>query len=92
MLTSIVPESSSISAVRAKVDIYNGATLVKTCTCEDFLQDFSLYKVTIYLLLTVSFKPLPALKTGAFLAGILIAFFVYGRKIQRKRLGNADSL
>lgn len=44
MLTSIVPESSSISAVRAKVDIYNGATLVKTCTCEDFLQDFSLYR------------------------------------------------
>ena len=33
---------SSMSRVEAKVDIYNGATLVKTCTCSDVLKDFKL--------------------------------------------------
>ncbi len=34
--------TSSTDAIMAKVDIYNGATLVKTCTCSDDLQDFTI--------------------------------------------------
>lgn len=44
MLQTIVPESSSISALRAMVGLYDGSTLLKTCTCGDYLQDFSLYR------------------------------------------------
>ena len=33
---------SSMSTVKAKVDLYNGSTLVKTCTCSDVLEKFSL--------------------------------------------------
>ena len=31
---------SSTSAVRAKVELYNGSTLAATCACSDYLQDF----------------------------------------------------
>ena len=34
-----------MSRVRAKVDIYLGDTLVKTCTCSDLLQDFKVTRV-----------------------------------------------
>lgn len=37
--------NSSINAVKAKVELYNGSTLVKTCTCSDFLQDFTVSRV-----------------------------------------------
>ena len=40
MITTNIPISSSISAVKAKVDIYNGTTLVQSCTCSEHLQDF----------------------------------------------------
>ena len=39
MITTNIPSSTSISAVRAKVDISNGSTLV-SCTCSDYLQEF----------------------------------------------------
>ena len=32
---------SSTSAVKAKVELYSGTTLANTCTCSDFLQDFT---------------------------------------------------
>ena len=35
-------EISSMSTVKAKVDLYNGSTLVQTCTCSDVLEKFSL--------------------------------------------------
>lgn len=44
MLQTIVPESSSISALKAVVGLYDGSTLLKTCTSSDYLQDFSLYR------------------------------------------------
>lgn len=45
MITTNIPNSTStISALNAKVDIYNGATLVATCTCGENLQDFVLYR------------------------------------------------
>ena len=31
-----------MSAVKARVDLYNGTTLVKTCTCSDVLEDFKI--------------------------------------------------
>lgn len=34
-------DNSSINAVKAKVELYDGATLVKTCTCSDVLQNFT---------------------------------------------------
>lgn len=36
---------SSMSRVKAKVDIYLGDTLVRTCTCSDLLQDFKITRV-----------------------------------------------
>ena len=42
MITSNIPNLDSMSMVRAKVDFYNGFTLVQTCTCADFLEDFEL--------------------------------------------------
>lgn len=35
-------EISSMSKVKAKVDLYNGSTFVQTCTCSDVLERFSL--------------------------------------------------
>lgn len=35
---------TSITTLRAKVDIYNGDTLAATCSCSDFLQDFTIHK------------------------------------------------
>ena len=35
-------DNSSINAVKAKVELYNGSTLVKTCTCSDVLQNFTI--------------------------------------------------
>ena len=34
-------DNSSVNAVKAKVELYNGSTLVKTCTCSDVLQSFT---------------------------------------------------
>lgn len=42
MITSNIPNLSSMSMVRAKVDFFNGSTLVQTCTCGDFLEDFEI--------------------------------------------------
>lgn len=40
MIISNIPSLSSMSMVRAKVDLYDGPTLVRTCTCSDVLSDF----------------------------------------------------
>lgn len=40
MITSNIPNISSMSIIKAKVEIYLGSTLVQTCTCSDVLQDF----------------------------------------------------
>lgn len=37
--------SSSTTSIKAKVDIFKGNTLVTTCTCSDFLEDFSVSRV-----------------------------------------------
>lgn len=42
MINSNIPNLDSMSMVRAKVDFYNGSTLVQTCTCGDYLEDFEL--------------------------------------------------
>lgn len=42
MIISNIPTLSSMSMVKAKVDLYNGSTLVQTCTCGDFLSDFTI--------------------------------------------------
>lgn len=41
MIISNIPGLSSMSMVKAKVDLFNGSTLVKTCTCGDVLSDFT---------------------------------------------------
>ena len=41
MTTSNIPNLSSMSMVKAKVDLYKGSTLVKTFTCGDALSDFT---------------------------------------------------
>lgn len=38
-------DNSSINTVKAKVELYDGSTLVKTCTCSDALQDFTVDRV-----------------------------------------------
>lgn len=43
MITTNIPNSTSISAINAKVDIQTDSTLV-TCTCGDYLQDFALHR------------------------------------------------
>lgn len=42
MLISNINNFSSMSAVKAKVDIYLDTTLVKTCTCSDMLEKFKI--------------------------------------------------
>lgn len=42
MITSNIPNLDSMNNVRAKVDFYNGSTLVQTCKCGDYLEDFEL--------------------------------------------------
>ena len=37
--------NSSTGIMNAKVEFYNGSTLVKTCTCSDYLQDFNVSRV-----------------------------------------------
>ena len=37
--------ASSVNRVNAKVELYNGSTLVETCTCNDRLQDFTVERV-----------------------------------------------
>ena len=37
--------SSAVNKVNAKVELYNGSTLVTTCTCNDRLQDFTVESV-----------------------------------------------
>lgn len=37
--------ASSVNRVNAKVELYNGSTLVETCTCDDRLQDFTVERV-----------------------------------------------
>lgn len=43
MITTNIPSSTSISAIKSKVDIFTDSTLV-TCTCGDYLQDFVLHR------------------------------------------------
>lgn len=43
--SNIFTNNSSTSQVKAKVELYNGSTLVKTCTCSDVLQGFTLGRV-----------------------------------------------
>lgn len=38
-------DNSSTNAVKAKVELYNGSTLVKTCTCSDALQKYAVSRV-----------------------------------------------
>ena len=42
MITSNIDNFSSMSTVKAKVDLYSGSTLVKTCTCSDVLEQFKI--------------------------------------------------
>ena len=37
--------SSTVNKVNAKVELYNGSTLVTTCTCNDRLQDFTVERI-----------------------------------------------
>lgn len=41
MIISNIQNLSSMSTVKAKVDLYNGSTLVKACTCGEVLSDFT---------------------------------------------------
>lgn len=41
MIISNIKDFSSMSTIRAKVEIYLSSTLVQTCTCSDVLQDFA---------------------------------------------------
>jgi hypothetical protein len=41
MIISNNPNLDSMSTVKAKVDLFSGSTLVKTCTCGDVLSDFT---------------------------------------------------
>lgn len=43
MITTNIPTGTSISAVKAKVDVQTASTLV-TCTCGDYLQEFVLHR------------------------------------------------
>ena len=38
-------KASSVNRVNAKVELYDGSTLVTTCTCDDRLQDFTVERV-----------------------------------------------
>lgn len=42
IISNITGGISSVSKVKAMVELYEGSTLVKTCTCSDVLQDFTL--------------------------------------------------
>lgn len=42
MIISNIENFSSMSMVRAKVELYDGFTLVKTCTCSDVLEQFKI--------------------------------------------------
>lgn len=41
MIISNIPNLSSMSIVKAKVDLYKGSTLTETCTCGNVLSDFT---------------------------------------------------
>lgn len=43
MITSTL-DVSSMSTIKAKVELYDGSTLVKTCTCSDVLESFRIYR------------------------------------------------
>ena len=43
MITTNIPNSTSISAIKSKVDVQTESALV-TCTCGDYLQDFVLHR------------------------------------------------
>lgn len=43
--SNIIENASSTSKVNAKVELYNGSTLVETCTCNDRLQDFTVERM-----------------------------------------------
>lgn len=43
--SNITIDNSSINTVKAKVEIINGSTFVKTCTCSDYLQDFTVNRI-----------------------------------------------
>lgn len=42
MIISNIENFSEMNLVKAKVELYNGSTLVTTCTCSDVLSDFSI--------------------------------------------------
>lgn len=44
MIVSQIENFSSMSAVKAKVDIYKNSTLVQTCTCSDVLEKFKIIR------------------------------------------------
>lgn len=44
MFNSNIPNISSISILKAKVELFDGSTLTDTCTCSDYLQDFTVNK------------------------------------------------
>ena len=45
MITSNLGDNYSSKMVKAKVELYDGSTLVQTCTCGDFLSDFKVSRV-----------------------------------------------
>jgi hypothetical protein len=42
MIISSINNPSELNMIKAKVELYNGSTLVTTCTCADVLSDFSI--------------------------------------------------
>lgn len=45
MIISDILTNSSTTTVKAKVELYKGSTLVKDCSCNDILQDFTISRV-----------------------------------------------
>ena len=41
MITSTIPINSLYGVIKAKVELYNGSTLAATCTCDNYLKDFT---------------------------------------------------
>lgn len=44
MINSAIANFSSMSQVNAKVELYSGSTLATTCTCSNYLQDFTIHR------------------------------------------------
>lgn len=41
MVNTNIPNLSSLRTLKAKVELFNGSTLTDTCTCSDYLQEFT---------------------------------------------------